>query len=77
MLKRSDNIKKQLQGFKDTIYKVYYMKQTSSFNRCIDLYGELSHNLNSNLTNHTERQLKNERRNAHFKTGKRAQKALY
>lgn len=77
MVKGTNNIKKQLDIFKDTYYMVYYMKQTTSFNRCIDLYGELSHNLNSNLTNHIEMQLKNERRNAHFKTGKRTQKALY
>ncbi len=62
MLKGTNNIKKELDVFKDILYNVYYMKQTSSFNRCIDLYGELSHNLNSNLTNHAERQLKNEKR---------------
>jgi hypothetical protein len=65
MPNRSDNIKKELQEFKDSLYHVYYMKQTSSFKKCIELFGELSHNLNSNLTNHTEYQLKNERRNAH------------
>jgi hypothetical protein len=61
-LKRSDSFKKELEVFKNTIYNAYYMKQSSSFIWCIELYGELSHNLNSNLTNHTERQLKNERR---------------